>query len=207
MHITLEPDLNFGLYEGLAPAPDVHAAARAMFASVEYMQCFGAQRQAPTDADKQLARDVFSESVPIQAIQSSSSAIHLRALLEEYDHRVVSSVVQLRQYITNRLVEEAAPGNKGALRALELLGKISGVDLFTERTEVTLRAQPSRELLDLVRAKLAKLAQAHDAQDVAFRPAGAPALAEGAPLPAEPVPELRGNPLEASEKLFETLLE
>jgi hypothetical protein len=43
------------------------------------------------------------------------------------------------------------------IRALELLGKISDVGLFAEKSEVTITHQTTDELKDKLRAKLTKL--------------------------------------------------
>ena len=63
------------------------------------------------------------------------------------------------------------------MRALELLGKISDVGLFTEKSEVTITHQTTDDIKDKLRAKLAKIVNPdididdavvvdHDAMDV-----------------------------------------
>ena len=71
--------------------------------------------------------------------------------------QVVKTAAQIRTFVTNSLVEEAAPGAKNRIRALELLGKISEVGLFTERSEVTVKHQTTIELEQKVRDKIAAL--------------------------------------------------
>ena len=100
---------------------------------------------------------VLRDLTPPSDVQRSATATYLRALIADYDHEVVQTAVQIRQFVTNSLLEEAAPGNKNRIRALELLGKISEVGLFTERTEVTVRHQSATELEEKVRDKLIKL--------------------------------------------------
>jgi hypothetical protein len=52
------------------------------------------------------------------------------------------------------------------IRALELLGKISDVGLFTEKTEVTITHRTTDELRESLRSKLAKLVNpADEAED------------------------------------------
>ena len=51
------------------------------------------------------------------------------------------------------------------IRALELLGKISDVGLFSEKTEITVMHQSTDDLRDKLRAKLAKLVNPEDDDD------------------------------------------
>jgi hypothetical protein len=85
---------------------------------------------------------------------------------------VVKTAVQIRNFVTNSLIEEAAPGSKTRIRALELLGKISEVGLFTERSEVTVKHQTTVELEQKVRDKIASLiSKKTTAQDITPREA------------------------------------
>ena len=70
----------------------------------------------------------------------------------------MESAVQVRHLVTNKLIEETEnPDPRVRIRALELLGKISDVGLFTEKTEVTITHRTTDELRDSLRSKLAKL--------------------------------------------------
>lgn len=188
MHITATPELSVPVNEGVASPADVRAAAQAMFASAEFLASFGGDTVA-TAEDRHCARTVLAEKAPVQAIRTSGAAIHIKTLLDEYDHQVLQSTMQIRQFVTNRLLEEAGPGQKGAIRALELLGKIAGVDLFVERAEVTVRTKSSEDLEALVREKLARLAglPQEPAQDVEFTPTQARVM-------PTPVPDVQGDP-------------
>lgn len=112
------------------------------------------------DGDADIARQLFrAESPPTDAqLAAPATVVHLHALLTAYDHEVVRSATQLRNYITNKLLEEtASPTASVRIKALELLGKISDVGLFTEKTEVTLRHRPTEELEQMLREKLEKV--------------------------------------------------
>jgi hypothetical protein len=66
--------------------------------------------------------------------------------------------VQIRHMVTNKLVLETDnPDARVRIRALELLGKISDVGLFAEKSEVTITHQSTNDLRDRLRSKLAKL--------------------------------------------------
>ena len=106
------------------------------------------------------ARAVFSGALPEtdQALHNPGVILHLKMMLSEYDKQVVADAAQLRTYITNKLLEETEhPDAKIRIKALELMGKISDVGLFTEKTEVTYRHRPTEELERLLREKIARV--------------------------------------------------
>ena len=80
------------------------------------------------------------------------------AIIKEFNHSVVESSMQLRHLVTNKLIIESdSPDAKTRMRALELLGKISDVGLFTEKSEVTITHQTTDDIKEKLRAKLAKI--------------------------------------------------
>ena len=104
-----------------------------------------------------------------KTISSATPAAVLmtQSLLKEYSHAVVEHAVQLRHLVTNRLILESDnPDPKIRIRALELLGKISDVGLFTERSEVVVTHQSSGELEERLRDKLRRLMGEDEVQDV-----------------------------------------
>lgn len=118
---------------------------------------------AVTDADADEARTMFLTDRPPtnEQLAHPESVVHLHAMLTAYDHMVIQSAAQLRTYITNKLLEEtASPTASIRIKALELLGKISDVGLFTEKTEVTLRHRPTEELEQMLREKLERVINA-----------------------------------------------
>jgi hypothetical protein len=79
-------------------------------------------------------------------------------ILQEFGHSVAESATQIRHLVTNKLIEETEnPDPRVRIRALELLGKISDVGLFTEKTEITITHQTTDDLKEKLRLKLAKL--------------------------------------------------
>ena len=106
------------------------------------------------DAHTMLARNRGSEAM----LSSPGAIVHVRAILSEYDREIVATATKLRTYVTNRLIVESADPNPTIrLRALEMLGKIGDVGLFTEKTEITHRHRPTAELEQILREKLEKL--------------------------------------------------
>jgi len=170
MRIELEPEvLAAPVGSGVLSHAQMRDAAEAMFNSTEFIETFGTP-QGANGYTNATARKVLLEEQPISTVQNSATAVHLRALLSEYDIQIVKTAAQIRSFVTNSLIEEAAPGNKNRIRALELLGKISEVGLFTERTEVTVKHQTTIELEQKVRDKIAALiSKKSSAQDVDAR--------------------------------------
>ena len=96
--------------------------------------------------------------LPPHDIYSSKIALKLAALLNEYDKNIVKDAVQLRTYITNRLIEISACGNtKDELRALELLGKVSDVGLFVDKSEINIVNSTPAALEHAIKDKINRL--------------------------------------------------
>jgi len=87
-----------------------------------------------------------------------ASLVLVNNILQEFGHRVADEAVQIRHLVTNKLIEETEnPDPRVRIRALELLGKVSDVGLFTEKTEITITHQTTDDLKENLRLKLAKL--------------------------------------------------
>tara|TARA_R100001377_G_scaffold43036_3_gene24278 strand:- start:281 stop:871 length:591 start_codon:yes stop_codon:yes gene_type:complete len=92
------------------------------------------------------------------ATLTPASLLMTNSILQEFGQSVVDSAVQIRHMVTNKLVLETDnPDPRVRIRALELLGKISDVGLFAEKSEVTITHQSTDDLRGKLRSKLAKL--------------------------------------------------
>lgn len=123
-----------------------------------------------TEDDQEEARKLFS-AVDVEKKRNSppssynppdlykgSVAIKLGALLDAYDGQVVNDAVQARNYITNRLLEISQCGDvKYELRAIELLGKLSDVGAFSEKSEITVTHKTSDDLRKAIQDKIERL--------------------------------------------------
>lgn len=99
-------------------------------------------------------------------LTTPTAAIYVQGILSKYDKQLVSSAQTLRNYITNKLIiETESLDPRVRLKALELLGKITDVGLFTERSEVTVHSKSTQELSDTLRQKLQRLMNAKNAED------------------------------------------
>jgi hypothetical protein len=86
--------------------------------------------------------------------------VKLDQMLEQYDYQTIQNREQGRNFTTNRLLEEADNADpRVRLKALELLGKAKGIDLFTEHSEVTVRHTTSEELEVLLKEKLSRVVE------------------------------------------------
>ena len=113
----------------------------------------------PTEADRKVGRAaLLGNTVSDEDLSRPEVIVHIAAMLDEYDKTVVKSAAQMRTYVTNKLILETEnPDPRVRLKSLELLGKISDVGLFTDKTEITLRHRPTEELEQMLRERLTKV--------------------------------------------------
>jgi hypothetical protein len=169
--ITAIPELSHPLPSDEAATLSLHEKVAAMFKTTEFLEAFGADTTV-SEEDKVRGRAALHESVTAASDPSKlpattavantpGSVRHLKEILSEYDHVVVKSAVQIRTFVTNRLIEESTnPDAKIRMRALELLGKIGDVGLFIERTEVTVKHKTTIELQSSIKERITRLLQA-----------------------------------------------
>ena len=87
-----------------------------------------------------------------------ASLVLTNSILQEFGQSVAESATQIRHLVTNKLLLESEnPDPRVRIRALELLGKISDVSLFAEKSEVTITHQSTDDLRAKLRQKLEKL--------------------------------------------------
>ena len=79
-------------------------------------------------------------------------------ILKDYGHKIVEEAAQVRHMVVNKLIQETEnPDARIRVKALELLGKVSDVGLFTEKQEITITHQTSDDLRQRLRRKLEKM--------------------------------------------------
>ena len=124
----------------------------------------------PTKADKDVAAklaiayadDPETTSKKVNHARASTltpaSLVLTNNILQEFGQSVVNSALQVRHLVTNKLLLETEnPDPRVRIRALELLGKVSDVGLFAEKSEVTITHQSTDDLKAKLRSKLEKL--------------------------------------------------
>lgn len=177
MQLHVEPDLAIPFFEGEVTLKDFKEKALAACATAEFL---GLDDDDPTDEEKETAeKAVYAvaenpEKGNKQALAASKNATKFtpavykqtKHILDEYALRVVDNATQIRLLVTNKLIIESENEDpKIRIRALELLGKITDVGLFTEKSEVTVNHRSSTELVSSLRAKIQKLMYPQDIQD------------------------------------------
>lgn len=170
--ILVTPELDVPIPASLSPeeAKSLHAKAQAAFKTVEFLEGMGLEPPKPTESDKKEARALFFETPGANTeVQTSGKALMLKALLDEYDVEVVRNAAQLRGYIRLKLLELSETGKEGTqLKALELLGKLSDVQAFSESIQVNVTHQTTEELRQTLAQKLSSYL--HEVVDVESKP-------------------------------------
>ncbi len=158
---TYEPRIeHIPVRDSLVSKPNEHEQVRAKLATVAMMGAYG-QEATLDEEDAQVAQSLFSDHaaqkrMDLGQLTQPGMVIKLGALLSEYDHEIIKDAQQIRTFVKNRLLEEAAPEKPAGtrLKALDMLGKITEVGLFTDRSEVTIKMQPIENLEQQLHEKL-----------------------------------------------------
>ena len=98
--------------------------------------------------------------------KTPAALILTETILKEYGHKIVEEASQVRHMVVNKLIQETEnPDGRIRLKALELLGKVSDVGLFTEKQEITVTHQTTGDLRARLRQKLEKLVALPEAEE------------------------------------------
>lgn len=186
LHIDIDHDIPIPDKDDTAGKQDMIEKARAAAAAADMLAEFGLVEE-PTKEDEataaaiaaNYAKDPQSTSeaaTPARLAKTTPAALQLtRHILDEFGHKIVDSAVEVRHMVTNKLVQETEnPDPRIRLRALELLGKITDVGLFTDRSEVTVTHQTADDLRNQLREKLQKLKDVTPRQPEAAAPRADP---------------------------------
>lgn len=166
------------LNEAASSFVDVGAAApadivRAKVDTAQWLQNLGIEDEGASDPalDGALATQAFGaatgasheksreEQKKIALALKTPAAVQKTALmLTEYDWSFVAQAKELRGFIVKRLLDEA--DNKKPevrLKALKMLGEVTEVALFTQRTEVVTKTLSDEQIEDEINKRLEKL--------------------------------------------------
>ena len=156
---------------------DIPMLERARLACKTARELFGDAPE-PSEDDKNQARETFkaftdnkgmrSPSMSVVATYPNASLVYLDRMLSEYDHELINSAVRIREFTKNKLlVESENPDGRIRIRALELLGKMKDVGLFTDRIEITHKSKTDEELEEELQKKLERyMGSALEVEDV-----------------------------------------
>lgn len=161
--------------EGFTPekklTPEAELDAR--FETAEFLEAIGAKPE--DEITKEMAKEAaaksfedFVKNVPdpvkrtnLSNMKTPESVKRVVGMLSTYDWQFVEESQRIRGFIVTKLLEEAEdhPDAKVRLRALELLGKVTDVGLFSERIEVKKTDISDADLDAQIRAKLEKFVE------------------------------------------------
>lgn len=123
----------------------IHACAMTALALTE----MGDNTMVIDDEDINIARMLFKEGrdpTPTD-MKKPGVVLQLEAMLTEYDYCLIDDANRIRNYVANKLIEESNDKNPSIrIRALELLGKLSNVGMFSEKREVIITHQSTETL-------------------------------------------------------------
>jgi hypothetical protein len=165
MTLELTPELGVPLSPEV-PYEDLRQRLEAVCNTLEELNLSGEPTDDDREAAEQLARkyaeapEGASKAMTTRRIAKTTPAALLltKHILDEFGHRVVEDAVQIRNLVTNKLVQETENADpRVRLKALELLGKISDVGLFAEKSEVTITHQTTDDIKARLREKLTRL--------------------------------------------------
>lgn len=128
-------------------------------------------------ADAEAARKSFASIVTGQSVATTQQALanvkapaavqHLVGMLTAYDWAFVEQAKELRGYAVAQILEEVKhPDARIRLKALDMLGKVTEVALFTERVEVKKTEMSDVELEMRIKEKLNRFMGVIDVVDV-----------------------------------------
>ena len=170
MAISIIPETNKPLPDDFESEEPTTLDKRVKVAAntIKFLVDTGAEIPVST-SEKKEAEEIFKDftnpdvTPPLNAATNKALSVpatvqHLYAMLSDYDHQVVQEAVQLRRFVTNKLIEDAGLSDpRHRLKALELLGKISDVGLFSEKTEITVKNLSQEDLQTQIKSKLYKI--------------------------------------------------
>lgn len=154
---------------------DFRAKAEALLNTVEELEEHGLQVEV-TDSDRLESHMAVNTGVLPAAKDITPGAIkHVNAILSEFDREVLDVHRRLRNYVTNKLVIDSANDDaRTRLKALEMLGKISGVGLFSERIDVNVTQRTVKD----IETELRKTLELYDGEYTVIEPEKPVAIAE-----------------------------
>ena len=173
MTIIVEPELGVEFSPNMPPV-DLKTRTKYAAKSALELEIHGLNLE-PTKEDKDIAAklsvayagDPEKTSKAVTAKKAASltpaSLVLTNNILKEFGQSVVQSATHIRHLVTNKLLLETEnPDAKVRIRALELLGKMSDVSLFAEKSEITVTHQSTDDLRSKLREKLERLVKVED---------------------------------------------
>lgn len=177
--IIVNPEFGIEIPENV-PYMDLKARAEAACATINKLERAGLEVQV-TEEDRDVAstlltayaKDPAKTSKTVTDTRTSrlstGALVETHEILDEYGRVIVGHAVQIRNMVVNRLILESdSPDPRIRIKALELLGKMSDVDLFTNKQEVTVTHKAPDMLREKLREKLEDLKNSVEIEDAEY---------------------------------------
>lgn len=148
MPLIITPEVGIPLPFDVTPeeAEGFRERAKAACESIKELMEAGAEINTDEE-DSVKAHQIIATEKFIPAITPPGTILKLEALLTHYDHEFLEANRKIQNLVTNKLLEETENEDpKIRMKALELLGKRKGVNLFSDQLEVTVKQKPVEEL-------------------------------------------------------------
>jgi hypothetical protein len=171
MALALTPEFGIEIPDNV-PYMDLKERVEAACRTINELQEHGLDIDEPDDVDKDVAAtlaaayaaDVEPTSKELSHSRTASmtpaALLQTNDILKEFGQLVATHAAEIRNTVTNKLILETEnPDPRIRIRALELLGKMTDVGLFTDRKEITVTHQTADELREKLREKLTVLKQ------------------------------------------------
>ena len=115
------------------------------------------QQAVARDAFRALTTNANDAKEVLSKVTQPEAVRRIVGMLSTYEWAFVEQAQQLRSMAVSKIVEETDhPDARIRLKALEMLGRVTEVALFTERTEVKKVEMSDEEIESKIKAKLGK---------------------------------------------------
>jgi len=173
--VLTEPKAGFTPLDRAKPAEVQTAQVR----TADVLTALGLQsaEDIVAEAEAEVARAAFAavakgapdemQNERLVSVKTPAAVRHLTGMLAAYDWEFIEQARELRGYAVSKILEETThPDAKIRLRALELLGKVTEVALFTDRVKVETSNVSDADLDTKIKEKLLRLGMVTDARSV-----------------------------------------
>lgn len=142
---------DFSLVQRSVDADEVtrrRSQAKEAFKDYEFLSEQGLPQPAATYAEKTEALNIFLDQPNAPPAPTTPGAAKaLDRLLKRFDYTLANSSNKMRQYVLFKLFELAENEDpRLQIKAVEMLGKVSEIGLFTNKTEVATTDKPTGDL-------------------------------------------------------------
>jgi hypothetical protein len=142
MPITIEPEsgIPFPFDTNPEEIEQFRERAKAAVETIKEIIQLGGEIEI-TEESRTTARSVATGNAPLKVNEKNAGAlVHLEAILAEYDRDLLNVSSRMRSYVTNKLLLETIDEDaRIRIKALELLGKVTSVGLFSENLNVEVK--------------------------------------------------------------------